>query len=320
MVATHKIEIFGPSAKMYPPNLNYICLNTTLMNRLTPFLLLIFFSCSKEDSEVTPTETIKYTVSVTAGEGGTVNKIGGEYEKGTTLTISATANTGFEFKKWSDDNTDNPRVILINSDIDLIANFVLEKSNQLFTSNTTELDFSLGNLSVEDKVTGLNGAINGTISIIKGEYQHLLVGGTLMFRYPNVPYTHFRKKLSTTNWEFVGSHDIGSGVPRSIRILNSENDLIISDFGQELSDEPWPGNYVWKAIISEGVVAFSKITDDKAKYHSLSIGDINGDGLNDLAAASWDVELENYDYDYSAWLNDGNDFNRITNFNEPSTW
>ena len=319
MVATHKIEIFGPSAKMYPPNLNYICINTTLMNRLTPFLLLIFFSCSKEDSEVTPTETIKYTVSVTAGEGGTVNKIGGEYEKGTTLTISATANTGFEFKKWSDDNTDNPRVILINSDIDLIANFVLEKSNQLFTSNTTELDFSLGNLSVEDKVTGLNGAINGTISIIKGEYQHLLVGGTLMFRYPNVPYTHFRKKLSTTNWEFVGSHDIGSGVPRSIRILNSENDLIISDFGQELSDEPWPGNYVWKAIISEGVVAFSKITDDKAKYHSLSIGDINGDGLNDLAAASWDVELENYDYDYSAWLNDGNDFNRITNFNEPST-
>ena len=47
------------------------------MNRLTPFLLLIFFSCSKEDSEVTPTETIKYTVSVTAGEGGTVSKIGG---------------------------------------------------------------------------------------------------------------------------------------------------------------------------------------------------------------------------------------------------
>ena len=88
MVATHKIEIFGPSAKMYPPNLNYICINTTLMNRLTPFLLLIFFSCSKEDSEVTPTETIKYTVSVTAGEGGTVNKIGGEYKKGSSINKS----------------------------------------------------------------------------------------------------------------------------------------------------------------------------------------------------------------------------------------
>ena len=273
-----------------------------------------------ESKSITATfETIKYTVSITAGEGGAVSTNGGEYEKGTNLTISATANTGFEFEKWSDDNTDNPRVILINSDIDLVANFVIETSNQLFTSNTTELDFSLGNLSVEDKVTGLNGAINGTISIIKGEFQHLLVGGTLFFRYPNVPYAHFRKRLSTTNWEFVGSHDIGSGVPRSIRILNSDNDLIISDFGQELSNEPWPGNYVWKAIISDEDVDFSKITEDKAKYHSLSIGDINGDGLNDLAAASWDVDLQNYDYNYSAWLNDGSSFNRITNFIEPST-
>ena len=67
------------------------------MNRLTLFSFLIFFSCSKENSEVTPTETIKYTVSITAGEGGAVSTNGGEYEKGTNLTISATANTGFEF-------------------------------------------------------------------------------------------------------------------------------------------------------------------------------------------------------------------------------
>ena len=223
------------------------------------------------------------------------------------------------FTGWSGSvsSTDNPIELSVNESKSITATF--ETSNQLFTSNTTELDFSLGNLSVEDKVTGLNGAINGTISIIKGEFQHLLVGGTLFFRYPNVPYAHFRKRLSTTNWEFVGSHDIGSGVPRSIRILNSDNDLIISDFGQELSNEPWPGNYVWKAIISDEDVDFSKITEDKAKYHSLSIGDINGDGLNDLAAASWDVDLQNYDYNYSAWLNDGSSFNRITNFIEPST-
>ena len=87
-------------------------IENTIESRL---LFLIFFSCSTEDSEVTPTETIKYTVSITAGEGGAVSTNGGEYEKGTNLTISATANTGFEFEKWSDDNTDNPRVILFNS-------------------------------------------------------------------------------------------------------------------------------------------------------------------------------------------------------------
>ena len=279
-----------------------------------------------EPKEVTATfEKKKYTLTVNIeGEGEVIEEIieagrTTDYNSGSVIRLTANPSDEWVFTGWSGSvsSTDNPIELSVNESKSITATF--ETSNQLFTSNTTELDFSLGNLSVEDKVTGLNGAINGTISIIKGEFQHLLVGGTLFFRYPNVPYAHFRKRLSTTNWEFVGSHDIGSGVPRSIRILNSDNDLIISDFGQELSNEPWPGNYVWKAIISDEDVDFSKITEDKAKYHSLSIGDINGDGLNDLAAASWDVDLQNYDYNYSAWLNDGSSFNRITNFIEPST-
>jgi len=279
-----------------------------------------------EPKEVTATfEKKKYTLTVNIeGEGEVIEEIieagrTTDYNSGSVIRLTANPSDEWVFTGWSGSvsSTDNPIELSVNESKSITATF--ETSNQLFTSNTTELDFSLGNLSVEDKVTGLNGAINGTISIIKGEFQHLLVGGTLFFRYPNVPYAHFRKRLSTTNWEFVGSHDIGSGVPRSIRILNSDNDLIISDFGQELSNESWPGNYVWKAIISDEDVDFSKITEDKAKYHSLSIGDINGDGLNDLAAASWDVDLQNYDYNYSAWLNDGSSFNRITNFIEPST-
>ena len=61
------------SVKMQPTRFFKFVLNTILMNRLTLFSLLIFFSCSKEDSEDTPTETIKYTVSITAGEGGIVS-------------------------------------------------------------------------------------------------------------------------------------------------------------------------------------------------------------------------------------------------------
>ena len=110
------------------------------MKRLTLFSLLIFFSCSKEDSEVTPTETIKYTVSITAGEGGTVSTSGGEYEKGTTLTISATANTGYEFEKWSDDNAENPRELIINSNIDLSANFILSCLGEKFNLPSLDLN------------------------------------------------------------------------------------------------------------------------------------------------------------------------------------
>ncbi len=38
---------------------------------------------------------------------------GGEYEEGTTVTLTATPAEGYEFVKWSDDNTDNPRTITV---------------------------------------------------------------------------------------------------------------------------------------------------------------------------------------------------------------
>src|SRR6056300_1466463 len=38
-----------------------------------------------------------YTLSVTAGEGGSVSTEGGEYEEGTEVTITATANEGYRF-------------------------------------------------------------------------------------------------------------------------------------------------------------------------------------------------------------------------------
>jgi hypothetical protein len=118
---------------MHPLGFFKFALNKILMNRLTLFSLLIFFSCSEEDSEVTPTETIKYTVSITAGEGGTVSTSGGEYEKGTNLTISATANTGYEFEKWSDDNAENPRSLNIEENISFEAQFQIKCTNQVVT-------------------------------------------------------------------------------------------------------------------------------------------------------------------------------------------
>ena len=132
-------------------------------------LSFLILSCSKDTETPVPTPAIKYTLTITAGNGGSVDKTGGQFEKGTSVTVTANPDTGYEFEKWSDNNKDNPRTIVVKSDLDLTANFVLEVSNQLFTTNTTELDFSLGNLSVEDKVTGLNGALNGTISVIKGD-------------------------------------------------------------------------------------------------------------------------------------------------------
>ena len=47
----------------------------------------------------------------------------GEYENGTNATLTATANTGYQFTKWSDEATDNPYTFAVNADTELTAQF-----------------------------------------------------------------------------------------------------------------------------------------------------------------------------------------------------
>lgn len=84
----------------------------------------------------TPT-TKKYTVTATAGEGGTVDIKNGSNEKvasgtdveeNTSLTFTATANDGYEFVNWTDASnkavsTGNPYTTTVSADINIKANF-----------------------------------------------------------------------------------------------------------------------------------------------------------------------------------------------------
>ena len=64
-------------------------------------LTILFWGCSSNDddinTELTPTQ---YTLTVTAGEGGTVSTQGGTYNE-TELTITATPDEGYVFTGWS---------------------------------------------------------------------------------------------------------------------------------------------------------------------------------------------------------------------------
>ena len=70
-----------------------------------------------------------YTLSVTAGEGGSVSSEGGEYEEGTEVTITATPDDEYEFTGWSDGESSQSRVVTINSDISLSAEFYIKLYN-----------------------------------------------------------------------------------------------------------------------------------------------------------------------------------------------
>ena len=102
----------------------------SLLTSCILFLTLVF-SCSTDDEEsVAPVvqtpqpepEATQYTLTVTAGEGGTVSTEGGTYDEGTTITVTAIPDDGYEFVRWEgSDETEIELVISINSNINLNA-------------------------------------------------------------------------------------------------------------------------------------------------------------------------------------------------------
>ena len=84
---------------------------------------LVFAGCEKDDDN-------KYTVTLSANNAdwGVVAG-GGEYKEGAEIQIMATANSGYHFEKWSDDDKNNPRTINVNKTIALIAVFAKNADN-----------------------------------------------------------------------------------------------------------------------------------------------------------------------------------------------
>jgi uncharacterized repeat protein (TIGR02543 family) len=69
-------------------------------------------------------EAIIHHVTVSANNTSMGNVAGtGDYEENSTVTISATANPGYRFVKWDDDNTQNPRTITVTQDTTYTAIF-----------------------------------------------------------------------------------------------------------------------------------------------------------------------------------------------------
>lgn len=75
-------------------------------------------------ANIYPLNAERYTLTISAGKGGTVNEeVNGEYYEGTEVTIEAYPDERYKFVEWSDHNTEASRVITIDKDITLTAQF-----------------------------------------------------------------------------------------------------------------------------------------------------------------------------------------------------
>ena len=73
-------------------------------------------------------ETPKYTITLNCDASKGSVSGAGTYASGTEATIEAIANKGYHFVKWSDENTENPRIIVVTEDIELSATFELDET------------------------------------------------------------------------------------------------------------------------------------------------------------------------------------------------
>ena len=79
----------------------------------------------------TPSDTTKYTVSVSGNDSnmGTVTG-GGEYAKDATATLKATPKSGYLFDQWSDGDKNAERTVTVTRNQSLVATFYQEGSQR----------------------------------------------------------------------------------------------------------------------------------------------------------------------------------------------
>ena len=100
------------------------------MKKLPIYLsFLLLLTCAKEDSQdpgTTPSNlTPRYTLTASAGEGGSVSPTTGSFNSGTQVSVTATPNAGYSFSGWSNGSTANPVTVTLNSNTSITANFAL---------------------------------------------------------------------------------------------------------------------------------------------------------------------------------------------------
>ncbi len=168
----------------------YVAYGTQLEVAATPAIGYDFTTWSDGVSSTTRTVTVTgdvtlsaafaiqtFSVSLSASANGSISVNGtpvvGTYTDtvnyGTTLTLAATANNGYQFSQWSDGNSGNPRSLTVTSAVTLTAGFqaVAQQADELWYTS------SGGNVVTPNDPTAFGGATitsntySGGLGIIK---------------------------------------------------------------------------------------------------------------------------------------------------------
>ena len=111
-------------------------------------LFIIINACSSESTDEVQAIQ-KFTLIVNSSDGGSVNTVGGQYTKGSTVTVTATPNEGYTFSGWTgNSNSTEPSITLVmDGNISITASFtqIINKYTLLVLSTEG------GNVDIEEE-------------------------------------------------------------------------------------------------------------------------------------------------------------------------
>lgn len=197
------------------------CINLSVIYVPCGKLSLFQKALSGLDVPIEEHSSFSYSITSSNTSQGTVSVIENEcYE----IVATATPKAGWKFRNWSDGNRDNPRAIVLNQDVTLIAYFVTDKTP---TKGVVEVDFTQEATQISDWTIGSDAQLNETAtSITTGKYVYDYIGASsddystmaYMNAHPNILFqykaSYVREKafaiypgqyfyVSSSNWLIV---------------------------------------------------------------------------------------------------------------------
>ena len=257
-----------------------------------------------------------YTLTVSVEEGGSVSTVGGEYEEGVEVTITAIADQGYEFIGWSNGSTEQSITLVVSSDTEITANFNsitydffdslsdINKKTSWYQTNYNfirfhpDMNIPFGNCFTENESITVNcdgsndewGKENGGYI-----YYDFFNDGQpdLWHTFHKSPWPQndnsrdfFINDFSVNNQEidsmYVSLHQIRKQV---LTDLNNDNFKEIVLFSHGYDAPPFPGDSLGifiptlrKNIYLDEVIGF---------FHGGATGDLNNDGLEDIYSSRY---------------------------------
>lgn len=309
-------------------------MNRTLFYLALSFLLSVFnYSCSSDDHDSaassviqTPTPTpepeettIQYTLTVSAGDGGSVSTEGGTFDEGTKVEIKASALEGYVFNGWNDGSNLNPRTFTLAENTNATASFISQNDyfNQLYrnssTFNESNVNQTTGNYNSWFRpFTDFNSLIereifefvsikeNGDVSVNSsgpGEENHGHEQGWYSFLNINnndipdmvivgtvISSENYGEAYVIIDNELKYRFDTGQAGTRKILIgdidNNGSDDAVLVATG--IDTQPYSGSPTQIIYFTPNSYEFVNLDDDPSYYHTGGIGDLNNDGNLDL--------------------------------------